>query len=71
MSRIPARTQPPRRPDVVGLVTGSVMTLFALWTLLMAFGVNLSAAWLKAAVPVLLIVVGGAGLALSRGRDAP
>ena len=73
MSRdVTRRASPaPAKPDVVGLVMGSLISLFAAGTLFVAFGGSLSSAWLKAAVPVLLIAVGAAGLLMSRSRDTP
>ncbi|GAB3699987.1 hypothetical protein [Mariniluteicoccus flavus] len=63
--RRPERT----RPDVVGLVMGSIFTCFAAASLFVAFGGTLRGDWLKVALPVFLVAVGGAGLVLSRGRD--
>ncbi|GAB3624404.1 hypothetical protein GCM10027418_24880 [Mariniluteicoccus endophyticus] len=57
------------KPDVTGLVTGLLFVLIAAGALFVTFGGDMSGAWFKAALPVSLIVIGGAGLALSRGRE--
>lgn len=58
-----------RRPDVTGLVIGAIFTLFAAVALFVACGVTLRVDHLRIALPIILVLIGAAGLFMSRGRD--
>lgn len=58
-----------RRPDVVALVFGVVISAVAALALWLSLGGAVNWSGLKIAAPLGLVVVGVLGLALSRNRD--
>ncbi|MCW2803960.1 MAG: hypothetical protein QOF52_432 [Propionibacteriaceae bacterium] len=58
-----------RQPDVVSLMTGLLLTAFAVGALWLAFTGSIDWNLVRVAAPVALVVVGVLGLALSRRRN--
>ena len=61
--------RPPKRVDVVALVFGLLMSGIAVASLWLAFVGSLDWQLLKVVAPLLLVVAGVVGLALSRARE--
>ncbi len=61
-------TRTPHRFDVLALVTGLLVTAVALVTLWLSVGGSVDWGLIKIGAPLLLVVAGVVGLALSRHR---